>query len=80
MGGSHLSVARRRRARTLSGAGGKRAVGRILAWADSVPTAFLHPFFCSFSVLYLISNLFKNSSKNNSKKSKFSKIQNNVLK
>jgi hypothetical protein len=59
-------VAGQRRARTLSGAGGKRAVGQFLAWADSVPAAFLHLFLFlfPFSVFLFVSKtLFRNSFK-----------------
>jgi hypothetical protein len=70
IGGSHLSVAGRRRARTLSDAGGKWAVGQILAWADLVPAAsyffcsFLFPFFCFLFYFRTFQNSSKTIQKN----------------
>jgi hypothetical protein len=54
-GGSHLLVAGHRRVRTLSGAEGKQAMGRILAWARFGPGAFYFSFlFFSFSLFYFL--------------------------
>jgi hypothetical protein len=69
-GGSHLLVAGHRQARALLGAGGKRAMGQILAWADLVPAAsyffcsFLFPFFCFLFYFRTFQNSSKTIQKN----------------